>query len=90
MVVFIRMGIAKLTLSVPKNLLEEAKAYSRKTHQPLSRLVSHYFSVLSRIGTRKDTKDSIITLRVRGITGLVKSEASDKQLLLDALSHKYR
>lgn len=87
---FIRMLTSKLTLSIPKTVLDEAKIYSRKTRQPLSRLVSHYFSVLSRIGTRKDAKDSVVTPRVRGITGLARSEASDKQLLFEALGHKYR
>lgn len=87
---FIRVLTSKLTLSIPKAVLDEAKVYSRKTRQPLSRLVSHYFSILSRIGTRKNANDSTITPRVRGITGLAKSDVSDKQLLFEALSHKYR
>lgn len=82
------MNTTKLTLSIPKNLVEEAKVYSRKTRQPLSRLVSRYFALLSRKGRKKET--SSITMKVKKATGLVHTEKKEREVLLEALSQKYR
>ena len=79
--------MVKLTLSVPEKVLIRAKVYSRKTRQPLSRLVSRYFALLSR-----KTEDGVhpITPKVRQVTGLVKSNKADEDLLLEALGSKYK
>lgn len=80
------MLATKLTLSIPPKVLSRAKSYSRKTGQPLSRLVSRYFSALSGVGEgRKE-----ITLKVRRVTGLVSSKKRDEDLLFEALASKYR
>lgn len=81
------MNMRKLTLSIPKNILSDAKRYSRRTRQPLSRLVSRYFAVLSQPRTRTGHQ---ITSRVKRVTGIAKSHKTDEQLLLDALAAKYR
>ncbi|MBI2981029.1 MAG: hypothetical protein HYY44_01785 [Deltaproteobacteria bacterium] len=83
------MNTTKLTLSIPKDLLEEAKIYSRKARQPLSRLVSRYFSLLSRRGKTQEASSGI-TSKVKKVTGLSRSEKTEKEILFDALSHKYR
>lgn len=79
---------AKLTLSIPKKLLWEAKLYSRKTRQPLSRLVSRYFSLLALNLARGKGQDAV-TSKVRQMTGLAKSDRSEKELLFDSLKRKY-
>lgn len=83
------MNTTKLTLSIPKNLVEEAKIYSRKTRQPLSRLVSRYFALLSRKERKKELSPSI-TMKVKKATGLVHTEKEEREVLLEALSQKYR
>lgn len=82
------MSTAKLTLSIPKNLLGEAKVYSQKTHQPLSRLVSHYFSLLTLKWRDKEGGD-LVTSRVKQITGIAKSDRGEKDLLFESLRSKY-
>lgn len=84
------MQIAKLTLSIPKTVLDEAKVYSRKTHQPLSRLVSRYFSVLAHALSHKSADKDRITTKVRRLTGIAKSMRKDDDLLFEALSQKYK
>lgn len=84
------MMTSKLTLSIPKNILDEAKVYSRKTHQPLSRLVSRYFSALTQTLGHKSTDKDRITSKVRRLTGIAKSSRSDDELLFEALSDKYK
>lgn len=79
------MQTVKLTLSIPERLLHEAKAYSQRAGEPLSRLVSRYFSVLTRQGTDKEK----VTSKVRRVTGIAKSKSSDETLLGEALGEKY-
>ena len=86
---FIRMESMKLTLSIPQKILNEAKIYSQKTHQPLSHLVSRYFVLLSQ--GMKESKGLVkISTKVKRATGLAKSDKKDVELLFEALSHKYR
>lgn len=81
------MHAAKLTLSIPKQVLKEAKSYSKKTRQPLSQLVSRYFSALSH----PEISDKNIAPKTAQVTGLVKaSEQKDKDVLLEALLEKYK
>ncbi len=83
------MSTVKLTLSIPKRLLGEAKAYSRKTRQPLSRLVSRYFALLART-TTQDKTAGMVGPRVKQATGLAKGARAAEQVLLEALVDKYR
>jgi hypothetical protein len=82
------MNQVKLTLSIPKKLLWEAKLYSRKTHQPLSRLVSRYFSILIRDPAEPGGREAVSS-RVKQVTGLAKSDRHEKGLLFDSLRRKY-
>ena len=81
------MSTLKLTLSIPEKVLAGAKSYSKRTHQPLSRLVSRYFAILCRGGT--DDADPV-TSRVKQATGLVKSDKGKEDLLFEALASKYK
>lgn len=82
------MSATKLTLSIPKTLLLEAKVYSRKAGQPLSRLVSRYFALLAR-SVHPPGKTGEITPRVKQLTGLARSGKSEEELLFEALSDKH-
>ena len=84
------MRMAKLTLSVPQDLLYEAKKYSQQARRPLSRLVSQYFSLLSKSLSKKKESPDLISTKVRQLTGIVKSNRSEEELLFEALHHKYR
>lgn len=83
------MDATKLTLSIPGKLLVDAKAYSQKTHQPLSRLVSHYFSVLVQALRSKESQMPI-SAKVRTATGIVQSKKEEDKLLFEALQEKYK
>lgn len=87
------MNTVKLTLSIPKKLLMDAKAYSQKTHQPLSRLVARYFALLARHSSggegEKDNSEHI-TRRVKNVTGIAKSSQDEKEILFEQLTRKYR
>lgn len=81
------MHASKLTLSIPKQVLKEAKSYSKKTRQPLSQLVSRYFLALSH----QETSVKHIAPKTAQVTGLIKaSEKKDKDVLLEALLEKYK
>lgn len=82
------MENTKLTLSIPKKLLVRAKAYSKKSHQPLSFLVSRYFALLSRSEAFEGA--DLVASRVKQVTGLAKSGRNEKDLLFEALTGKYR
>ena len=83
------MSTSKLTLSIPKKLLLQAKSYSRKTHRPLSQLVSEYFRTLAN-PLESNEADKKISKRVLAVTGLAKSSKTEKELLFEALEEKYR
>jgi len=84
------METTKLTLSIPKRVLLEAKTYSQKTGQPLSRLVGRYFSLLASNLKKKGATDDEVTPKVRRVTGIARSRHDEKELLSGALLQKYR
>ena len=82
------MESIKLTLSIPKRVLADAKAYSRLTHQPLSQLVSRYFSLLTAAKAPKG-KGGRVSRKVQELTGIAKTSKSTKAILLESLLEKY-
>ncbi len=56
----------KLTLRLEENLIQSAKAYSEKTGQSISRIVSNYFSLIDVMLTEKPQAVSKITRSLRG------------------------
>ena len=80
------METAKLTLSIPKDILIKAKLFSKRTGKPISRLVAHYFSSLPSAKSPYP-----ITSRVKQVTGLVKKIPQRiKDPLLEAMLERYR
>jgi len=43
------MGMTKLTVRVPKDILERAKGYARENHTTLTRLISEYLRQLTTL-----------------------------------------
>lgn len=82
------MNTTKLTLSIPKKVLSLAKAYSAKTDQPLSQLVSRYFLLLAKTNS-DDDRHFAISDRVKSVTGIAKSSVDDDELLFKSLNKKY-
>ena len=54
------MKDARLTIRVPRNLLEEARQYARENRTSLTRLVSEY---LRHLGARRDALADAPTVR---------------------------
>jgi len=81
------MSTTKLTLSIPEELLDQVKAYSKKARKPLSQLVSQYF--LALLQTRKTGDEQEVTALVKKATGLVKNDHKDRDILWEALSEKH-
>jgi len=79
------MSTVKLTLSIPEKLLSEAKEYAERVGEPLSRLVSRYFSVLSEQGG----EGAAVSPKVRRVTGIAKSDRAGKELLFESFKGKY-
>lgn len=77
---------SKLTLSIPKEVLHQAKLYSKRTHQPLSQLVSRFFTKLAK---ESDSAPKNISAKVKMVTGIAKTDRDDTDALIEALSEKY-
>ena len=56
----------KLTLRLEENLIHSAKAYSVKTGQSISKIVSNYFSLIDVMLSEKPQTVSKITSLLRG------------------------
>jgi len=82
------MKPTKLTLSIPKDLVEQAKNYSHKVNKSLSYLVSRYFEGFS-IHSKKQKIKSSISLTVQKVTGIAKSQKNESKILFEALEEKY-
>jgi hypothetical protein len=59
----------KLTLSIDKNVIEQARKYARKKNTSLSNLIENYLLSITKIGTRKGEQ---ITPLVRSLSGVLK------------------
>jgi len=78
----------KLTLSLEKEVIEQAKEFSRKQHKSLSKMVENYL----RLVTGKDRKDEALTPIVARLAGVLPPDAAEnfKQDYTEYLEKKYR
>jgi len=78
----------KLTLNVDKNVIEQAKEYSKTHHISLSRLIESY---LSSLVAKKDRKIEITPL-VESLSGVIELENdfNYKESYTDYLIEKYK
>lgn len=80
---------AKLTLSLEKDVIEEAKEFSRKQHKSLSKLVENYLRQITRT---VPPSDETITPIVAELSGLMKPDGAKrrKEEYAAYLTEKYR
>jgi len=78
----------KLTLSLEKDVIEHAKAFSRRQHKSLSKLVENYLRQITSAASEKEA----ITPLVSELSGVIRSEAVDKRKkeYAEFLAEKYR
>ncbi|ACM20119.1 antitoxin, putative [Geotalea daltonii FRC-32] len=79
---------AKLTLSLEKDVIEQAKEFSRKQHKSLSKLVENYLQQI----TRSVPHEEHITPLVAELSGLIKPDRVKrrKDEYAAYLTEKYR
>jgi len=79
----------KLTLTIEKDVIEEAKEYAKEKGQSLSDLVENYFKLLTKNKRKISTKE--ISPRVNNLRGILKVEDDFdyKKVLTEELSKKY-
>jgi len=79
----------KLTLTIQKDVIDEAKAYAKEKGQSLSDLVENYFKLLTK--DKRDLKTKDLSPRVRRLRGILKvdKDFDYKKVLTEELSKKY-
>ncbi len=79
----------KLTLTIQKQVIEDAKKYAKEKGQSLSHLVENYFKLLTKDEISLPQKQ--LSPRTRKLRGILKVEDNFdyKQVLTEELSKKY-
>ena len=79
----------KLTLTIEKDIIEEAKIYARDKGQSLSDIVENYFKLLTK--DNRENKPTQLSPRVRRLRGIISVEEDFdyKKVLVEELSKKY-
>jgi hypothetical protein len=79
----------KLTLSMEKKIIEEAKKYARKRNTSLSGLIKNYLLNLTQAENKKIEKISPL---VKDLSGIISEETTKdfKQQYADHLKKKYK
>lgn len=79
----------KLTLTIEKRVIDEAKRYAKEKGQSLSDLVENYFKLLTKNDHLVPQEElSPVTKKLRGILK-VENDFDYKQVLTEELSKKY-
>jgi hypothetical protein len=78
----------KLTLTVEKEIIEQAKEYARSKGQSLSELVENYFKLLTNNPISQDDK---ISPKVNSLRGILKVEEGFdyKRILAEEIDRKH-
>ena len=78
----------KLTLSLDKKIIDQAKRYARRKNTSLSRLIENYLGKV----TSADKEDADISPLVKSLSGIVhlSAGADSKKSYTDYLSKKYK
>lgn len=79
----------KLTLSMNKKIIEEAKKYARKRNTSLSNLIENYLISVTKKSTQGEGE---VTPLVRSLSGVLKLSGTidQKKKYSDFLASKYR
>ena len=79
---------AKLTLSINRDIIEDAKEYSRQQHKSLSRVVENYLKLV----VRKESPSEEISPIVASLMGVVTMDVKDRgrEEITAYLEEKYK
>jgi hypothetical protein len=79
----------KLTLTIEKDVIDEAKGYAKEKGQSLSDLVENYFKLLTK--NKRKIKANQLSPRVKRLRGILKvdKDFDYKKTLTEELSKKY-
>lgn len=81
---------SKLTLSIEKDVIEQAKVYAADQGRSLSNVVEQYLKTLSKKNApKKDKKFHPLVEELAGSVKLRDTDKDYKELITDALVHKY-
>lgn len=80
----------KLTLSLDKEIIEQAKIYAKGTGRSLSEMVESYFKNLSNPKRKSEDEDDA-QKKLNKISGIVKlpPDYNEKEAILDYLEEKH-
>lgn len=78
----------KLTLSLKKRAIDNAKRYAQKHHTSVSQLVEDYFEYLATRERQEFEEFGELTKRLMAGPAFGGNK-SDKELIMDALAEKY-
>jgi hypothetical protein len=81
----------KLTLSLEKEVIEQAKIYAKGTGRSLSEMVESYFRNLTMKSDKNNNQTKNIDEQLKKITGIVTLPADfdEKKAIQDYLEEKY-
>jgi hypothetical protein len=81
----------KLTLSLEKEVIEQAKIYAKGTGRSLSEMVESYFRSLTSKKENSNNENNEIDERLKKITGIVSLPADfdEKKAVQEYLEEKY-
>jgi len=81
----------KLTLSLEKEVIEQAKIYAKGTGRSLSEMVESYFKNLTSKEEKNNSEDNDIEEQLKKITGIVTlpPDFDEKKAIQEYLEEKY-
>lgn len=79
----------KLTLSIDKEIIEEAKKYARKRNTSLSNLIENYLVSVTRTGKSQGNEITPLVKSLSGVLKLGKIE-DQKKAYTEFLVNKYK
>lgn len=79
----------KLTLTIEKEVIEQAKKYAKQKGQSLSEMVENYFKLLA--SEKIKSKETKLSPKVNRLRGIIKTDENldYKKILSEELSKKY-
>lgn len=75
----------KLTLSLDKEIIEEAKTYAKSHRVSLSKLIENYLNSI----TRKSNKKSTVSELVESLTGIIPNDYDERDDYRNFIDKKY-
>ena len=79
----------KLTLTIEKEIIKNAKSYANDKGQSLSEMVENYFKLITK--ERREIKPEQLSPRIQRLRGIIKMDAGTdyKKILEEEIVKKY-